>query len=405
MTVAPTATRVGRRVTPWARAAVSMFAVGWGANQFASLLLSYREHAGISAGVGDALFGCYALGLIPTLLVAGPVSDRFGRRRVARWAVVTSLVATLVLIAGVDGTVWLYAGRLLAGIASGLVFAPGTAWVKELSGPPWAPTGRVDDGARRAAIALSAGFGLGPLAAGVLSQWLPGPLVTPYLAHVLVVVAAGVAVWTVPETVREPAGSVREQLRVRSVRSRRFRGVVAPLAPWVFTAASVSLTIGPALVTAHTGSARVAFAGLIAGLTLGTGVLVQPVARRLDRTDDVRTMAIGLGCVIAGCLVESATAVTAQPVLAVVAAGLLGAGYGFALVAGLLETQRIAGPGELAGLTSVYYALTYAGFAAPLVLALLNHVASYRTLLLATAALALLTLARVLVGARRTAGR
>lgn len=404
MTATPTVTRTGTRVAPWARAAVSMFAVGWGANQFASLLLAYRERAGISAGVADALFGSYALGLIPTLLAAGPLSDRFGRRSVARSAVVTSLVATLVLVVGVAGTGWLYAGRLLAGVASGLVFAPGTAWVKELSGPPWAPFGRIDDGARRAAIALSAGFGLGPLAAGAISQWLPGPLVTPYVAHVLVVALAGVAVWTVPETVREPAGSVRQQLRVRSVRSRRFRGVVAPLAPWVFTAASVSLTIGPALVTTQTGSARVAFAGLVAGLTLGTGVLVQPLARRLDRTDDVRTIAIGLGCVIAGCLVEAATAVTAQPVLAVAAAVLLGAGYGFALVAGLLETQRIAGPGELAGLTSVYYALTYVGFAAPLLLALLNHAASYRTLLLATAALAVLTLVRVLVGARRTSG-
>ncbi len=390
---------------PWARAAVAMFAVGWGANQFASLLLAYREHAGLSAGVADALFGSYAVGLIPTLLVAGPLSDRVGRRVVARAAVLTSLVATLVLIAGVDGTAWLYVGRLLAGVASGLVFAPGTAWVKELSGPPYTATGAADDGARRAAIALSAGFGLGPLAAGAVSQWLPAPLVTPYLAHLVVGVVAGVAVWTAPETVREPATSVWRRLRVRSVRSRRFRGVVAPVAPWVFTAASVSLTVGPALVAAHTGSARVAFAGLLAGLTLGTGVLVQPLARRLDRADDVRTMVIGLGCVVVGCLVESVTAATAQPLLAVVAAVLLGAGYGFTLVAGLLETQRVAGAGELAGLTSVYYALTYVGFAAPLVLAVLTHVASYRTLLIATAALAALTLVRVVVGARHTSSR
>ena len=383
-----------------------MFAVGWGANQFASLLLAYREHAGLSAGVADALFGSYARRADPDPARGRPA---LGPRRAPyarpRAAVLTSLVATLVLIAGVDGTTWLYVGRLLAGVASGLVFAPGTAWVKELSGPPYAPTGAADDGARRAAIALSAGFGLGPLAAGALSQWLPGPLVTPYLAHLAVGVIAGIAVWTAPETVREPAASVWQRLRVRSVRSRRFRGVVAPAAPWVFTAASVSLTVGPALVAAHTGAARVAFAGLLAGLTLGTGVLVQPVARRLDRDDDVRTMSIGLGCVVAGCLVESVTAATAQPLLAVVAALLLGAGYGFTLVAGLLETQRVAAPGELAGLTSVYYALTYVGFAAPLVLAELTRLASYRTLLIATAALAALTLVRVLVGARRTSGR
>ncbi len=375
-----------------------MFAVGWGANQFASLLLSYREHAGVSAGAADALFGSYAIGLIPALLIGGPLSDRYGRRPLARVAVVVSFVASGVLLAGVDGEAWLYVGRLLAGLASGLIFAPGTAWVKELS----TTVGGVDSGARRAAVALSAGFGLGPLVAGVVSQWAPAPLVTPYLVHLIVIIVGGTLVWSAPETVTPHGGSVWARIAVHSAASPRFRSVVAPLAPWVFSAAAISLTVGPALVTAHTGSVRVAFAGLLAGLTLGTGVLVQPVARRLDAADDVRTMAVGLSACVAGCLVEALTAVTAQPLLAVAAGLLLGAGYGFCLVAGLLETQRIAPPDELAALTAVYYALTYIGFAVPIALAGLHAFASYRTLLLGAAAVAVLTLVVVLLNARRT---
>ena len=244
----------------WVRAAVAMFAVGWGANQFASLLLSYREHAGVSAGTADALFGSYAIGLIPALLIGGPLSDRYGRRPLARCAVAVSVVASGVLIAGVDGQAWLYVGRLLAGIASGLVFAPGTAWVKELSARN--PDG-VDAGARRAAIALSAGFGLGPLVAGAVSQWVPGPLVTPYLVHLVVIAVAGTIAWTAPETVIPHRGSLWSRIVVRSAARPRFRGVVAPLAPWVFTAASISLTVGPALVSDRTGSLKVAFAGLL----------------------------------------------------------------------------------------------------------------------------------------------
>ena len=57
--------------------------------------------------------------------------------------------------------------------------------------------------------------------------------------------------------------------------------------------------------------------------------------------------------------------------------------------------------GELAGLTAVYYALTYVGFAAPVVLAQLARVTSYPVLLLALAALALLTL---VVAGRRPRG-
>ena len=79
---------------------------------------------------------------------------------------------------------------------------------------------------------------------------------------------------------------------------------------------------------------------------------------------------------------------------------VLGAGYGCCLVAGLLQTQRIAAPGELGGLTAVYYALTYLGFAAPVVLALLAALLPYWVLLLGAAGLAALTLA-VALGAPR----
>lgn len=77
----------------------------------------------------------------------------------------------------------------------------------------------------------------------------------------------------------------------------------------------------------------------------------------------------------------------------------LGAGYGLGLISGLLETQRIAGPDDLAGLTAVFYALTYVGFALPLLLAWLHPVASYPVMLCAVAGLALVS-ALVVLGSR-----
>ena len=378
-------------IRPWFRAAFALFAVGWGANQFTSLLLAYRHYDGLSAAVTDVLFGTYALGLVPTLLVIGPVSDRVGRLRMARAAVVTSGLATVVLMLGHADTQLLYPGRLLAGVASGLVFAPGTAWVKELSA--YDPGASTTVGARRAAVALSAGFGLGPLVAGVIAQWAPAPLISPYIAHLVVATAAGVLVWRAPETVRAGTPAVPIRAMVAVVTSARFTRSVVPLAPFVFVAASVSLTIGPALVIAHTGSWRYAFAGVVAGLTLGTGVVVQPLARRLDQRNHRVGPAAGLGLVATGAVVETVTAVTHEPAVALLAALLLGAGYGFCLVGGLLETQRIATADELAALNAVFYALTYVGFATPIVLAELSRFASYPSLLLGVAALAALVLA------------
>jgi len=79
----------------------------------------------------------------------------------------------------------------------------------------------------------------------------------------------------------------------------------------------------------------------------------------------------------------------------------LGGAYGLCLVSGLLEVQRIARPDDLASLTAVYYAFTYVGFAAPIVLAELAPVASYQTLLAGAAGLGALTLMLVVVQARR----
>ena len=83
------------RRTPaaWVRVALVMFAVGWGANQFSSLLLAYQIHRGVSETTADALFGVYAVGLIPALLIIGPISDRRGRRTIVIGAGAVSLLA------------------------------------------------------------------------------------------------------------------------------------------------------------------------------------------------------------------------------------------------------------------------------------------------------------------------
>jgi len=65
----------------WLAVAAVMFGVGWGANQFASLLIAYHQKRGLTISVNEALFGIYALGLVPALILGGPASDRWGRRR------------------------------------------------------------------------------------------------------------------------------------------------------------------------------------------------------------------------------------------------------------------------------------------------------------------------------------
>jgi len=160
-----------------------MFAVGWGANQFSPMLIVYRHALGLSAGEIAGLFAIYAATLIPGLLAGGPLSDRFGRRACVLPFAALSPVATLLLVIGPHSLPLIAAGRALAGLCSGMVIGPATAWVQDLSGGDALS-------ARRAALALSAGFGLGPVVAAFLAQWAGDPLVVPYLPHLALGAAA-----------------------------------------------------------------------------------------------------------------------------------------------------------------------------------------------------------------------
>jgi hypothetical protein len=90
---------------------------------------------------------------------------------------------------------------------------------------------------------------------------------------------------------------------------------------------------------------------------------------------------VGLGAIAVATAVLAADARLLSPTLAMFDAVLFGIGYGICIVSGLVEVQSMAAPESLAGLTGIYYSLTYVGFALPVVLAWLVHYAAYDALL------------------------
>lgn len=353
----------------WTRAALAMFAVGWGANQFAPLLTMYQGHLDLGQGEVTAMFAVYIVGLIPALMVAGRWSDAHGRRVLMRPVLVLSLAATVIMLLGPADPVWLYLGRFLAGVASGAAFGPGGAWIKELS--TGAPPGA---GARRAAVAVSGGFGLSALVAGLVGQFLPAPVFVPYVPHLVLGAVAIALGWNAADPYVPRRDAARASLVPRSARTARFVLGVAPWAALVFGCASMSFVVLAGLLGGDAAGMPVAYAGVLAGITLGTGVLVQPAARRLAsaaapwRVPVAGLLAAALG-MAAGAGLAAADDLPLRAVAMVPVAVLLGAGYGTLLVGGLVEVELQAGPDDHAGLVAVFYALAYVGMATPYVIA------------------------------------
>src|SRR3954464_9775808 len=88
----------GLRMAPWAPPAAALLGAGWGSNQVSPMLLVYGPRLGLGTGTLEAMFGFYALGLIPGLLVAGPLSDARGRRAVVIPAAALSLLGSVALL-------------------------------------------------------------------------------------------------------------------------------------------------------------------------------------------------------------------------------------------------------------------------------------------------------------------
>lgn len=368
------------------RLTLALFAVAWGANQFTPLLLVYRQRFGFGPAILGALWGCYAVGLVPGLLVGGAASDVRGRRPVVLPFFFLSLLATGILMVGAVWSPALAAGRLIAGLVSGVVFGAGSAWLVELSAALHT---------RRAALAVTAGFCLGPLAAGLIADALPWPAVVPYLPHLALMGAALPGVLAARETL-VPGTHARRTAPSKEVR-RRFRLGVAPVAPFVFASVAVAFVVLPTRFgpLPH----PVAVVGVMTGLTLGIGAAIQSLGRRLEAARPGRAAVTGLVVAAAGWTVAAWTSRSPGLPGVLVSMGLLGSAYGLCLVGGLSAAGRLADAATRGTLVGWFYAWAYVGFGAPFVVAWLGRWLSMPAVLLGggtIAAMSALVVAREL---------
>ncbi len=341
----------------------TLFAVAAGTNVPTPLLLVYQERLDLSPEVLTALFGCYAAGLVPALFLAGPLSDRLGRRRVAIPGVVLAGLASLAFAAAGGSLVLLFGARFLQGVVSGVVFSVASAWIAELS----AASGE-GAGGRRAAVAMTAGFSLGPLSSGLLGQFAPAPTVLPYLLHAVLVGAGLALALRLPETVVLHAGGRRSASSpavplLPPGNLALAATVLAPVAVCVYAFPSSVISAVPLLGELPAGG--VAVTGVLAGVTLGAGTLVAGLQRRLGPWTAVTGTALGA----TGFVAAAVFVATGDWPWLVAAAPLLGSGGGLCLAAGLTVTGRLAAPTRRGELTSVFLACAYLGFAVPFLMA------------------------------------
>nr|WP_231996813.1 MFS transporter [Mycobacterium scrofulaceum] len=372
---------------------VLLLSIGWVANHFVALmpLLSVRQH--LSSATLDAIFGIYALGLLPGLLVGGRASDTFGRRSVALAGSATAVAGTVAMLCSQQYEALLL-GRLVVGLGVGLAMSSCTAWASDLKGPA---------GAATAGAVLMGGFAIGPFVGALIAAVGPAGIRLSFgiaaaigLAAMAIALLAGRGAGA--ETL--PAAPAWEPSPGAGQGAARALSWAMPLAPWVFASATLGFIAIPARL--HTGLAAPMGAGLATLMVNGVSGLVQVLARARRWGPQAGTAGAALAAL--GYAVTALAPATISPALGLPLFLVLGCASGLCLREGLIDLEAAA-PRRLRGaLVGAFYVVTYVGFGLPLILTTVGSAIS-TTILAVMAALALLTAVSRAVRLRRDAHR
>jgi len=322
----------------------------------------YAARDGFGSTTVTIAFAVMVVGAAGSLFFLGHLSDRLGRRRIIVPALIIALAAAGTLLA------WpqlpgLIAGRLLTGVAIGLMASTATAYLADLHREqhPGAPGSRLP-GMISTAANLG-GLALGPLAAGILAQWAPDPLVTPYVVFGALLLVALALVLASPETVdRELQVQQRPaKFALRPGSAPAFAGAAA-VGFCAFAVMGLFSSLGAIIIRGDLGITSHFIGGLAAFAVFALSATAQLALARLSvprmLTAGAVTFPLGLALVAAAMYHPSLG-------LYLLGAAVSGAGAGLLFKGAITTTAAVAAPGSRAGVLAVYFVIAYLGMGAP----------------------------------------
>lgn len=334
------------------------FGIGMTGTTLPTPLYPLYQHAlHLSSLIVAVIFATYAFGVLAALMTTGPWSDQVGRRPVLVGALAAAFISSLLFLEG--GSLWvLLLARAFSGLSAGLFTATATVAVVEL-----APRHRKVHAAMLAAAVNMGGLGLGPLLAGMISQYLPWPLHLVYALYLILLPVASAMVWMSPETVE----------RSRHPHLRRQRLALPESVRSVFIPAAVACFAGFALLGLLT-SLEPAILGSVAGMTnraaigsliflvfmasLGGQLLQRRLVDRARLPAACGMLALGAGLLAVSTAVDS----MGMLVLGAVASGL---GQGGIFAASIVAVTAASPDDQKAEVSSLLFVVVYLAVSIP----------------------------------------
>jgi MFS family permease len=320
----------------------------------------FARRDGFSSLTITVAFAVYAVAVAISLVLAGHLSDVYGRRRLLAPALALNVVAGVVFVTW-PALPGLLVARVLSGLGVGAATATATVWLAELEAAR-----RPRAGSERAHIISTAanlgGLGLGALVAGALAQWVGHALTLPFLVLMAALLVGLVAIALAPET--RIATSPRPRYRPQRVsvppRSRGRFFAAATAVAITFAIFGLITSLAPSFLAGTLHQPSHALAGAVSFALFATAALAQtltgPRASQQLLAAAIPALLIGIALLTLALWVPS-------PSFGIFLAGDLVAGAGAGLMfKGAIETvTEISLPERRAEAVAGFFLAAYLG--------------------------------------------
>jgi MFS family permease len=207
------------------------------------LYVVYQAEFAFSGITLTSVFAVYVVALLATLLFTGSLSDAVGRRPVLIGAMLVEIAAMALFVVARDVT-WLFAARIVQGVATGAATGALSASLIDL-GPARNPS----LGPLVNSVVPGAGLAVGALGTGLLVQYAPAPTQLVFFLLVGALTLAVLGTLAMREPLANPSrGSAPLRPRVGVPREARgrFAGAAPSLvATWAL--GGLYLSLGPSV--------------------------------------------------------------------------------------------------------------------------------------------------------------
>ncbi len=353
--------RFGRRGGFWVLV-VTLVLLLFASSAPSPLYVVYQSQWGFSDITLTSVFAVYAIALLVTLVTAGSVSDHVGRRPALVRALVLEIIV-MAIFAEARSVEWLFAARILQGVATGIAMGTGSAALLDLQ-----PPDRPRWGALAGVAAPLAGLALGALVASVLAQYAPDPTRLIYWCLFACFTVLSLLVTRIPETVhaRGPwVGELSPEMAVpRSLRTAFIATIPCIVAVWAL--GGLVLSLAPSLVAVVLGHPSHLAGGMpifiMSGVSAIASVLVVDAHARTTARGGLIALIAGVALVLVGLEVDSIA-------VFYLGSGIAGFGFGPAFAGAFRALTARAPSDQRAAFTSSVFTVSYLAFSVPAVAA------------------------------------